>query len=65
MVGSTGVKNLVICHSEILFLSPQLGWNTWIDIELREELTRTRRDVCLEVQQERNLHVKPPELFCD
>lgn len=52
-------------QSKILFLSPQLGWNTWIDIESRKELTRTRRDVRLEVQREQNLHVNPPELFCD
>lgn len=63
-------KNLVICQSKILFLSPQLKWNTWIDIESRKELTRTQRnvrerDVRLEVQQEQNLHVKPPGLFCD
>lgn len=39
-------KNLVICQSKILFLSLQLGWNTWIDIESCKKLTCIRRDVC-------------------
>lgn len=30
---------LVICQSKILFLSPQLRWNTWIDMESRKGLT--------------------------
>lgn len=53
---------------KILFLSPQLRRNTRIDIDSHKELTRTLCDVCdvrLEGQQEQNLHVNPPELFCD
>lgn len=64
-------KNLVICQSKSCFCHLILDGILGLISTHTKELTRTRCDVCdvcdvlLEVQQEKNLHVNPPELFCD